>query len=71
MPNDPPLLPQKGGFRSPNTLQDHMATTLREWSGIDLLSSHSGHRTPVASLLHDQGKQLKTVQEVLATLESD
>ena len=64
-PNDPLLLSQKGGFYSPNTLQDHMATMLREWSGIDRASSHSGRRTLATNLLHDQGEHLKTVQKVL------
>jgi site-specific recombinase XerD len=49
----------------PNTLQDHMATMLREWSGIDRASSHSGRRTLSTNLLHDQGEHLKTVQKVL------
>ncbi len=64
-PNDPLLLSQKGGFYSPNTLQDHMATMLRELSGIDRASSHSGRRTLATNLLHDQGETLKTVQKVL------
>ena len=64
-PNDPLLLSQKGGFYSPNTLQDHVATMLREWSGIDRASSHSGRRTLATNLLHDQGEHLKTVQKVL------
>ncbi len=64
-PNAPLLLSQKGGFYSPNTLQDHMATMLREWSGIDRASSHSGRRTLATNLLHDQGEHLKTVQKVL------
>jgi len=64
-PSDPLLLSQKGGFYSPNTLQDHMATMLREWSGIDRASSHSGRRTLATNLLHDQGEHLKTVQKVL------
>lgn len=64
-PNSPLLLSQKGGFYSPNTLQDHIATMLREWSGIDRASSHSGRRTLATNLLHDQGEHLKTVQKVL------
>lgn len=64
-PNDPLLLSQKSGFYSPNTLQDHIATILREWSGIDRASSHSGRRTLATNLLHDQGEHLKTVQKVL------
>jgi len=64
-PNDPMLLSQKGGSYSPNTLQDHIATILREWSGIDRASSHSGRRTLATNLLHDQGEHLKTVQKVL------
>ena len=64
-PNEPLLMSQKGGFYSPNTLQDHMVTMLREWSGIDRASSHSGRRTLATNLLHDQGEYLKTVQKVL------
>ena len=64
-PNDPLLLSQKGGFCSPITLQDHMATMLREWSGIDRASSHFGRRTLATNLLHDHGEYLKTVQKVL------
>ncbi len=64
-PNAQLVLSQKCGFYSPNTLQDHMATMLREWSGIDRASSHSGRRTLATNLLHDQGEHLKTVQKVL------
>ncbi len=42
-----------------------MATILREWSGIDRPSSHSGPRTLAKNLLNDQGERLKTVQKVL------
>lgn len=64
-PSDPLILSQKGGFYSPNTLQDHIATMLREWSGIDRASSHSGRRTLATKLLRDQNEHLKTVQKVL------
>lgn len=64
-PNDPLLLSQKKGFYSPNTLQEHIATMLRKWSGIDRASSHSGRRTLATNLLHEQGEHLKTVQKVL------
>ncbi len=42
-----------------------MATMLREWSGIDRASSHSGRRTLATNLLLDQGERLKTVHKVL------
>ena len=61
----PLLLSQKGGFYSPNTLQDHVATMLRQWSGIERASSHSGRRTLATRLIHDQGEHLKTVQKIL------
>ena len=64
-PNDPLILSQKGGFYSPNTLQDHIATMLQEWSGIDRASSHSGRRTLATKLLREQDEHLKTVQKVL------
>lgn len=64
-PNDPLLLSQKGGFYSPNTLQDHVATMLRQWSGIERASSHSGRRTLATKLIHDEGEHLKTVQKIL------
>lgn len=64
-PNDPLILSQKGGFYSPNTLQDHIATMLREWSGIDRASSHSGRRTLATKLLREENEHLKTVQKVL------
>lgn len=64
-PNDPLLLSQKQGSYSPNTLQDHIATMLRKWSGVERASSHSGRRTLATNLLHNQGEHLKTVQKVL------
>lgn len=64
-PNDSLLLSQKGGFYSPNTLQDHIATMLRQWSGVDRASSHSGRRTLATKLLREQDEHLKTVQKVL------
>ncbi len=38
---------------------------LREWSGIDRASSHSGRRTLATNLLNDQGEHLKSVQKAL------
>ena len=64
-PNAPLFLSQKGGPYSPNTLQDHMATMYRSWTGIERATSHSGRRTLATKLLHDQGEHLKTVQQVL------
>lgn len=64
-PNQPLILSQKGGAYSPNTLQDHMRTIMRQWAGIDRASSHSGRRTLATKLLHDQGEHLKTVQQIL------
>jgi len=63
--NSPLILSQKGGSYSPNTLQDHMRTMLREWTGIERASSHSGRRSLATKLLHEQGEHLKTVQQIL------
>lgn len=64
-PNSPLILSQKGGAYIPNTLQMHMSKMLRQWTGVDRASSHSGRRTLATKMLHDQGEHLKTVQQVL------
>jgi len=64
-PNSPLVLSQKGGAYIPNTLQMHMSKMLRQWTGVDRASSHSGRRTLATKMLHDQGEHLKTVQQVL------
>ncbi|MBL4864870.1 MAG: tyrosine-type recombinase/integrase [Pseudomonadales bacterium] len=63
--NHPLILSQKGSAYSPNTLEDHMRTMLRDWTGIDRASSHSGRRSLATKLLHEQGEHLKTVQQIL------
>ncbi len=55
-PNAPLVLSQRGGPYSPNTLQDHIATLLRAWAGIERATSHSGRRTLATKLLHEQGE---------------
>lgn len=64
-PNAPLILSQKGGAFSPNTLQDHMRTMMRDWSGFDRASSHSGRRSLATDLLHNKGESLKTTQDIL------
>lgn len=64
-PNSPLILSQKGGAYIPNTLQMHISKMLRQWTGVDRASSHSGRRTLATKMLHDQGEHLKTVQQVL------
>ena len=63
--SDPLIMSQKRKPYSSNTLQEHMATMLRKWAGIDRASSHSGRRTLATKLLHDQREHLKTVQLIL------
>jgi len=64
-PTDPLVVSQKGGPYSANTLQEHMALMLRQWSGIERSTSHSGRRTLATKLIHEQGEHIKTVQQVL------
>ncbi len=64
-PTEPLIVSQKGGPYSANTLQEHMALMLRQWSGIERSSSHSGRRSLATKLIHDQGEHIKTVQQVL------
>lgn len=61
---DPLFITQKGGAYSPNTLQEHMALMLRNWAGIEKASSHSGRRTLLTNIIHEQKEPLKTAQNV-------
>lgn len=61
----PLVISQKGGKYSPNTLQGHMSTMLKQWACVKRASSHSGRRTLGTKLLHDQGEHIKTVQQIL------
>lgn len=63
-PSDPLFVTQKGGAYSPNTLQEHMATMLRRWAGIEKASSHSGRRTLITDVIHNQGKSVKIAQKI-------
>ncbi|MFL1465715.1 site-specific integrase [Marinobacter sp. HN1S83] len=53
---DPLFLTQKGGPYSPNTLQEHFALMQRHWAGIERASSHSGRRTLITNIIHEQKK---------------
>lgn len=61
---DPLFLTQKGGPYSPNTLQEHFALMQRQWAGIERASSHSGRRTLMTNILHDQKKSVKIAQKI-------
>lgn len=61
---DPLFITQKGGPYSPNTLQDHMAVMLQEWAGFRRASSHSGRRTLLTDVIHNQGKSVKIAQKI-------
>ncbi|WP_370232110.1 tyrosine-type recombinase/integrase [Marinobacter nauticus] len=62
--SDPLFLTQKGGPYSPNTLQEHLALMQRQWAGIERASSHSGRRTLMTNILHDQKKSVKIAQKI-------
>lgn len=61
---DPLFVTQKGGPYSPNTLQEHMALILRRWAGIEKASSHSGRRSLITDVIHNQGKSVKVAQKL-------
>lgn len=63
-PNDPLFISQKGGPYSPNTLQEHIAMMLRDWTGIEKATSHSGRRALITNIIHHQGKSIKIAQKV-------
>ena len=61
---DPLFLTQKGGPYSPNTLQEHFALMQRRWAGIERASSHSGRRTLMTNIIHEQKKSVKVAQKI-------
>jgi len=61
---DPLFLTQKGGPYSPNTLQEHLALMQRQWAGIERASSHSGRRTLMTNIIHEQKKSVKVAQKI-------
>lgn len=62
--SDPLFLSQKGGPYSPNTLQEHFALMQRHWAGIERASSHSGRRTLMTNIIHEQKKSVKVAQKI-------
>lgn len=52
---EPLFVTQKGGAYSPNTLQEHIALILRDWTGIANATSNSGRRGLITRALqtHD------------------
>ncbi|MCG7864768.1 MAG: site-specific integrase [Candidatus Thiodiazotropha taylori] len=63
-PSSPLFISQKGGPYSPNTLQEHMALMLRDWTGIEKASSHSGRRSLITNVIHKQKKSVKVAQKI-------
>lgn len=63
-PSSPLFISQKGGAYSPNTLQEHMAVILRDWSGVEKASSHSGRRSLITNVIHKQKKSVKVAQKI-------
>lgn len=60
----PLFLTQKGGPYSPNTLQEHLSLMQRQWAGIERASSHSGRRTLMTNIIHEQKKSVKVAQKI-------
>jgi len=58
------FLTQKGGSYSPNTLQEHFTLMQRHWAGIERASSHSGRRTLITNIIHEQKKSVKVAQKI-------
>ncbi|MCL7944659.1 site-specific integrase [Marinobacter sp. ATCH36] len=58
------FLTQKGGPYSPNTLQEHFALMQRHWAGVERASSHSGRRTLMTNIIHEQKKSVKVAQKI-------
>jgi integrase len=63
-PSDPLFVTQKGCPYSPNTLQEHMALILRGWSGLEKAKSHSGRRTVLTNVVHEQGMPIAVAQKI-------
>ena len=63
-PSDRLFLSQKGGPYSPNSLQNHMGLMLKRWAGVEYASSHSGRRTVLTDVIHNQGKSVKVAQKI-------
>lgn len=63
-PSDPLFITQKRGAYSPNTLQEHMSLMLRKWAGIEKASSHSGRRSVISDVIHNQKRSLKVAQTI-------
>jgi len=63
-PSSPLFLSQKGTSYSPNTLQEHMSVMLRKWAGVEKSSSHSGRRTLLTDIIHNQAKPISVAQKI-------
>jgi len=63
-PSSPLFITQKGGAYSPNTIQEHMALMLRDWTGIEKASSHSGRRSLITDVIHTQKKSVRVAQKI-------
>lgn len=63
-PSDPLFLSQKGTPYSPNSLQSHMGMMLKDWTGVEKASSHSGRRTVITNIIHKQNKSVKIAQKI-------
>lgn len=63
-PTDSLFISQKGTPYSPNSLQSHIGTMLKDWTGVEKASSHSGRRTLITNIIHKQGKSVKIAQKI-------
>jgi len=62
--SEPLFLTQKKTPYSPNSLQRHMALMLRDWAEIANASSHSGRRTLLHHIIHEQNIPIDIAQKI-------
>ncbi len=64
------LLGKKADPIPPNTLKEHMALVLRNWTGIEKASSHSDRRSFITNVIRKQKKSVKVAQKIAGHVNS-